>query len=135
MGLAKESRRRWWDDTAAIYGPPLAPLPDWDRPADFLADLRKASPHRVVPLAPHNNIRAAVMGSSPKAATSAELQAMHRILAAWLEEGAVGLATGLDYLPGRFAPTEEVVELCERVAQSGGVYATHMRLLDAGRMS
>jgi len=132
VGLG-DDRKRWWEDTAAIYGQPPDPLPGWDRPADFLADLTEASPTRIVPLVPHNNVRAAVMGASQAAPTATEMKAMHRIVAAWLEAGAVGLATGLDYLPGRFASTDEVAELCERVAESGGVYATHMRLLDAGR--
>jgi N-acyl-D-amino-acid deacylase len=133
VGLPNEGRRRWWEDTAAIYGPPINPLPAWDRPADFLADLTKASPTRVVAMVPHNNVRAAVMGPSRKTPTAGEMQAMQRIVAAWLDAGAVGLATGLDYLPGRFASTDEIAALCEPVAQAGGVYATHMRLLDAGR--
>jgi len=133
VGLPEGSRRRWWEDTAAIYGQPIDPLPAWDGPEDFLADLAAASPTRVVPLIPHNNVRAAVMGAAHRSPTAAEMRSMHRMVTAWLDAGAIGFATGLDYLPGRFATTDELVELCERVAESAGVYATHMRLLDAGR--
>ncbi len=133
VGLAEESSNRWWEDTAAIYGPLLDPLPRWDTPSGFLADLRKGSLSDVVPMVPHNNVRAAVMGDSQHKPGPSEMKRMHVMVADWLDAGAVGLATGLDYLPGRFSETNELVELVERVADRGGVYASHIRLLDAGR--
>jgi N-acyl-D-amino-acid deacylase len=133
VGLRDDGRLRWWEDTAAIYGPPPNPLPVWSTPAEFISDLAASSLTEVLPMIPHNNVRAAVMGDSRKAASPAEMRAMHELVDSWLDAGAVGLATGLDYLPGRFAETDEIVELCERVAEAGGVYASHIRLLDAGR--
>jgi N-acyl-D-amino-acid deacylase len=44
-----------------------------------------------------------------------------------MRDGAVGLSTGLIYLPGTFAKTEEVVELAKSAAKYGGVYASHIR--------
>jgi N-acyl-D-amino-acid deacylase len=44
-----------------------------------------------------------------------------------MKEGAVGMSTGLIYIPGTFAPTEEVVALAKVVAKNGGVYASHIR--------
>ena len=134
VGLADAARVRAWQDTAAIYGLPVEPLPAWERPADFMADLREASPTRVVPMAPHGNIRFAVMGDDPRPAGRAELRAMRELIDDWMDAGAVGLATGLDYLPGRYAGTDELIELCTHVAGRGGVYGSHLRLHDKGRM-
>jgi N-acyl-D-amino-acid deacylase len=133
VGLDATDRRRAWEDTAAIYGLPVEPLPAWDHPADFVSDLREASPTRVVPMAPHGNIRFAVMGDDPRPAGPAEMRAMRRLVDEWMDAGAVGLASGLDYLPGRYAGTEELVELCAHVAERGGVYGSHLRLHDKGR--
>lgn len=134
VGLDASHRRRYWEDTAAIYGVPLDPLPEWRQPADFIADVDAASPHRVVPLAPHGNIRAAVMGDHSGPAAPSELRAMRALIDAWMDAGAVGLASGLDYLPGRYAETDEIVALCSRVAERHGVYASHLRLHDKGRV-
>jgi N-acyl-D-amino-acid deacylase len=133
VGLDASNRLRAWEDTAAIYGMPIEPLPAWEHPADFVSDLREASPTRVVPMVPHGNLRFAVMGDDPRPAGAVELGAMRDLIDAWMDAGAVGLASGLDYLPGRYAPTEEIIELCTHVAARGGVYGSHLRLHDKGR--
>lgn len=133
VGLDPSERRRRWDDTAAVYGPPLRPLPAWDTPSDFLSALRAASPTDVIALIPQGNMRAVVMGDDPGPAGPGQRRAMRRWAEEWLDAGAVGLATGLDYLPGRFATTDELVEMCEVVRERVGVYASHLRLHDLGR--
>lgn len=75
----------------------------------------------------HNTVRRAVMGNENRAATPEELARMEALVAAAMEAGAVGLSTGLIYVPGTYAPTEEVVALARVVARYGGLYATHMR--------
>jgi N-acyl-D-amino-acid deacylase len=55
---------------------------------------------------------------------------MRELLRAALDEGAVGLSSGLEYTPGSYAATEELIDLCRVVAQRGGVYATHLRSED-----
>ena len=44
-----------------------------------------------------------------------------------MDEGAVGLSTGLDYIPSRYANAREIAALCEEIVPDGGVYVTHMR--------
>lgn len=132
VGLDATARRRQWDDLSFAYGAPLEPLPEWNRPEEYMRDMRAASPTQVVHMAPHGNIRAAVMGDHPGPASPAERQAMGELVRAWMDAGAVGLATGLDYLPGRYADTDEIVELCSRIVDRGGVYASHLRLQDLG---
>lgn len=133
VGIERAQRRRWWDDHASLYGPPPDPLPVWDAPGPFLSDVRAHSCHDVVALVPHGNVRAAVVGDRLGPATRREMAAMITLVEQWIDEGAVGLATGLDYLPGRSAATDEIVALARVVAANEGVYASHVRTLDLGR--
>ncbi|MCH8840897.1 MAG: aminoacylase, partial [Planctomycetes bacterium] len=52
---------------------------------------------------------------------------MKAVIREAMEEGAFGMSTGLDYPPGNFADTDELVELSEQVADLGGIYHTHVR--------
>jgi N-acyl-D-amino-acid deacylase len=75
----------------------------------------------------HNDVRRAAMGLDDRAPTAEEQAKMDTIVDQAMKDGAVGLSTGLEYLPGMFAKTEEIVELAKVAARYGGVYATHMR--------
>ncbi|HUG40411.1 MAG TPA: D-aminoacylase [Longimicrobiales bacterium] len=75
----------------------------------------------------HNTIRRQVMGLADRRATTGELDAMSRMVARGMGEGAFGISTGLKYLPGAFADLEEVVALSRVAADSGGFYTSHMR--------
>ena len=67
------------------------------------------------------------MGHDPRPATDDELKAMQRLVREGMDAGAVGLSTGLDYLPSRFADAREIAALCEAIVPDDGVYVTHMR--------
>ncbi|MFL5578998.1 MAG: amidohydrolase family protein [Gemmatimonadaceae bacterium] len=75
----------------------------------------------------HNTIRERVMGREDRAPTPAELERMRGMVARAMGEGAFGLSTGLRYLPGTFARTDEVVALARAAADSGGIYTSHLR--------
>lgn len=75
----------------------------------------------------HNTIRREVMGLADRAPTAAELEQMRGMVARAMSEGAWGLSTGLIYLPGTFASTDEVVALAEVAGDSGGIYTSHIR--------
>lgn len=75
----------------------------------------------------HNTLRVSAMGVADRAPTTEELQVMKDRLKACMEQGAVGLSSGLIYIPGVYSTTEEVIELCKVIKPYGGVYATHMR--------
>ena len=81
-------------------------------------------------------IREKVIGEADRAPTPEEMVRMKALVAQGMAEGAVGVSSGLQYVPGRFAATAELVELAREAARLGGLYATHMRseeekLLDA----
>lgn len=75
----------------------------------------------------HNSVRSQVMGLDNRAPTADEQAKMNGLVEQAMRDGAVGLSTGLIYLPGTFAKTEEVVELAKASAKFGGTYASHIR--------
>ncbi len=79
------------------------------------------------PLVGHGALRIAVMGVASAPANARQLQAMQSLLARMLDQGAFGMSTGLTYVPSRYAPTSELVSLCETLAARGRLYATHAR--------
>jgi N-acyl-D-amino-acid deacylase len=81
----------------------------------------------VAALIGHNDVRKAVMGRANRDATAAELQQMENIVDKAMRDGAVGLSTGLIYIPGTYTKTPEIVALAKVAAKYDGVYATHMR--------
>ncbi|MGB9905893.1 MAG: N-acyl-D-amino-acid deacylase family protein [Candidatus Saccharicenans sp.] len=78
-------------------------------------------------LAGHNTIRRQVMGMKMEKPTAEELDRMKELLRQEMAAGALGLSTGLAYLPGTYSTTEELVELASVVGQTGGFYASHIR--------
>lgn len=79
----------------------------------------------------HGAARSSVMGAQARAPTAAEMDAMSRFVRRGMEEGAIGLSTGLFYSPGTYAATDEVIELNGVAAAFGGIYDTHDRDLGA----
>jgi N-acyl-D-amino-acid deacylase len=75
----------------------------------------------------HGTTRAAVMGYASKPAGKRQLARMRRLIAESLEQGALGLSSGLCYAPGCFAKTSEIAELCRELTPTGRPYCTHMR--------
>jgi N-acyl-D-amino-acid deacylase len=75
----------------------------------------------------HNTVRREVMGTANRQATPDELKKMEGLVEKAMAEGAVGFSTGLQYVPGTYAETAEIVALARVSARRGGVYATHMR--------
>ncbi len=75
----------------------------------------------------HGSVRALVVGEEDRPPTEEELQAMRDEVDKAMREGAFGLSSGLIYPPGRFATTEEVIELAKVAARHGGIYISHMR--------
>ena len=75
----------------------------------------------------HGSVRRKVMGLGDRAPTPDELKQMEAIVEQGMKDGAVGLSTGLIYVPGTYAKTDEIVALARVAARYGGLYATHMR--------
>ncbi len=81
----------------------------------------------VASLVGHNDVRKAVMGRANRDATAEEMTRMEQLVDKAMKNGAVGLSTGLIYIPGTYTKTPEIVALAKVAANYDGVYATHMR--------
>jgi dihydroorotase/N-acyl-D-amino-acid deacylase len=72
-------------------------------------------------------VREYVVGYDDRAPTAQELEQMKKLVADAMRDGALGLSTSLQYVPARFAKTDELIELAKVARQYGGIYATHQR--------
>lgn len=75
----------------------------------------------------HNTVRRAVLGEYQRDPTAEEQLQMEQLVEKAMQDGAVGLSTGLIYVPGTYSKTEEVVGLAKAASKFGGVYASHIR--------
>ncbi|HEK4626256.1 D-aminoacylase [Clostridioides difficile] len=78
-------------------------------------------------LVPHGNVRMEAMGLEDRPATKEEIQKMCEITERELKAGAIGLSTGLIYIPCAYSLTEEIIEICKVVAKYDGVFVVHQR--------
>ncbi len=75
----------------------------------------------------HGDIRAAIVGSNDVQPTADQLKQMKALLKYTIEQGSMGMSTGLEYAPGSYALEHELTELCKVIAECDALYATHMR--------
>ncbi len=115
----------------AVNGSWPAPTPPPATIADLLASYDGTTAINVGALVPHGNLRFDAVGSGDQPAAPIHVDQMQVALAAALDEGALGLSSGLDYLPGRFADAAELAQLCAVAARYGVPYVTHMRGYEA----
>jgi dihydroorotase/N-acyl-D-amino-acid deacylase len=111
--------------TTVIEGPdgsspvPLAP---------FLAQLdRLPKSVNIGSFIGQGSIRSAVVGSANRAATADEIARMQAMVEQGMRDGALGLSTGLFYVPGTFTPTSEVIALAKVAGRLGGIHTSHQR--------
>ena len=96
--------------------------------AEFLGRVRSTpTAVNVATLVGHGSVRRKVMKLEDRAPTADEMKQMETVVDQAMLDGAVGLSTGLIYVPGTYAKTDEIVGLAKVVARHGGLYATHMR--------
>ncbi len=93
---------------------------------------KEGIPINMIPLVGHSILRVNVMGLDNREPTTEELQEMKDLLEVEMQQGAFGLSTGLDYPPGSFAKTYEIIELCKVASKYNGIYASHFRGLAFG---
>src|SRR5262245_35037797 len=118
--------RRYTAGFSGLY----EPSQPWHSLGDYLDRLNRRCALNVACLVPNGNVRMEVMGLETRPPAADELKRMRRLVREAMEQGAVGLSSGLDYIPSRYAETAELSALCEEIAPFGGVYVTHMRRYD-----
>ena len=113
--------------TAGFNGDPPEVESPWKTVEEYLTRFDRTTAINVAYLIPNGNVRMEVMGLDPRPATDVEIERMKLLVHQGMEAGAIGLSTGLDYIPSRYADVREIAALCEAIAPFGGVYVTHMR--------
>ena len=104
------------------------PLPgQWSTVEQYLKMFDRKVAVNIAYILGNSPVRIDAIGWDDKPATQADIANMKAMIREAMEEGAVGLSTGLDYPPGNFADTDEIVELSKQVAEMGGIYHTHVR--------
>lgn len=112
-------------------GPSPEGEPCWEHFADFLQAMQDRRPGlNVAALVGHGALRQMVMPGALRPASADELRDMSALLDQCLEEGAIGLSSGLEYVPGLCAERAELTHLCGRAAHRGALYTTHVRNRD-----
>jgi len=81
----------------------------------------------VVYLVGFGDMKREVMGREPRAANLEEIEEMKSLLEQAMKEGAWGMSTGLEFIPDRYASTEEVISVAKILREFGGIYTSHMR--------
>jgi N-acyl-D-amino-acid deacylase len=101
---------------------------DWRTLAEYFKRLEKqGSGVNLGTFVGATQVREYVIGYDDRPPTSQELDQMKKLVAEAMRDGALGLSTSLQYVPARFAKTDELVELAKVAHQYGGIYATHQR--------
>lgn len=101
---------------------------NWKNIAEFYSRLEKAKISiNYASFTGHGNLRAFIVGKDDVVPTPDQMREMKNVLAKSIEMGSLGLSTGLEYSPGSYAKTDELIELSKIVGNKNGVYATHMR--------
>ncbi len=102
---------------------------DWTTLGDYFKRLDERT-HPALNIASFvgaGGLRNYVIGKEERAATAQELEQMKSLVAQAMEQGALGVSTSLQYVPDRFATTDEIVALAGVAARYGGIYITHQR--------
>jgi len=101
---------------------------NWSRMAEYMRRIeRRGISLNIALLIPHGTLRACVIGFENRKPAEKEMKEMKALADQCMREGAFGMCTGLRYVPGSYAETDEVVDLLKVIRKYGGFYASHVR--------
>ncbi|MGH1435311.1 MAG: N-acyl-D-amino-acid deacylase family protein [Lewinella sp.] len=101
---------------------------NWTTLGEYLQFMeRKGVSTNITSFVGNGTLRQHVIGYENRPASPAEMEAMKKLLATAMKEGAVGLSSSLLYAPSRYADTQELIELAKVAAEYGGIYISHIR--------
>jgi N-acyl-D-amino-acid deacylase len=123
----QHTAREWMFYLRAINGLRMEEYTGWETIGDYMALLEGRTVQNVATHVPYANVRSLAMGFGRRAPDDSEIDFMKAHVRFGMEEGAVGVSTGLDYPSECFATTDEIAEVCEAMSPGGGLYVTHVR--------
>ncbi|UQS24239.1 D-aminoacylase [Amycolatopsis thermalba] len=107
---------------------------NWRSVGEYLDRLDRGIAVNAAYLVPQGTVRMLAVGFGDRPPSESELDRMRELVATGLDEGAVGMSSGLTYTPGMYADDDELVALCEVVGARGGYYSPHHRSYGAGAL-
>ncbi len=123
---SQDDFRRFVEINSGLDGNP--PLPgSWSTVEQYLNMFDRKSAVNIAYILGNSPVRIDAIGWESTPATESDIANMKAMIRESMEEGAIGMSTGLDYPPGGYASTDELVELSKQVAELGGIYHTHVR--------
>jgi N-acyl-D-amino-acid deacylase len=121
--LTEKMRAAWSENLKSNYGVEI----DWRDFAGYFQRLQKSGLiTNVASMVGQGALREYVVGEDNRPATSEEIEKMKALAREAFQQGAYGISSGLEYTPGSFASTEEIIEVCKAM-DGRGIYSTHMR--------
>jgi N-acyl-D-amino-acid deacylase len=119
--------REWLFYLRPLNGLRMDEYTGWQTVGEYMALLDRRTVQNVATHVPYANVRALAMGFGRRAPDDTEIDLMKAHVRFGMEEGAVGVSTGLDYVGQCFATTAEIAEVCAAMAPRRGLYVTHVR--------
>ncbi len=125
--VTPHTARDWIFYLKALNGLGLADYSGWESLEDYLNLLDGRTVQNVISHIPYANIRANVRGWGRGAVDDFQMRQIKAAIVEGMEQGGVGLSTGLDYICQCFSTTDELADACTAMAPAGGLYVTHVR--------
>ncbi|MBT6156670.1 MAG: D-aminoacylase [Planctomycetaceae bacterium] len=122
-----QTAKEWIFYLKALDGLQLSDYEGWESLGEFMQCLEGRNVQNAATHVPYANVRSLACGFGRGSVDDYQMRQIKDAVRQGMEQGAVGLSTGLDYIVQCFADTDELVEVCKVVAEFGGLYATHMR--------
>ncbi len=122
-----QTAKEWLFYLRALDGLQLSDYEGWQSLGEFLDCLSGRNVQNAATHIPYANVRSLACGFGRGSVDDFQMRQIKSLVRQGMEQGAVGLSTGLDYIVQCFATTDELAEVCEVVAEYGGLYATHIR--------
>ena len=117
----------WLFYLRALNGLRMDEYRGWRSLSEYMQQIDGRNVQNAAMHVPFANVRALACGFGPRIADDVQIQQMQSEIRDGMEQGAVGLSTGLDYIVQCYATTEELIQVCSVMSDYGGVYVTHVR--------
>jgi N-acyl-D-amino-acid deacylase len=122
-----QTAREWLFYLRALDGLRIDEYQGWSTVGEFMECLDGQSAQNAAAHVPYANVRSLACGFGRGAVDDFQMRSIRAAIIEGMEEGAVGLSTGLDYIVQCFSTTDELVEACSALVEFDGLYVTHMR--------
>ena len=125
--VTPETAVEWIHYLRSINGLQIEDYDGWRTIAEYMGRIAGRTSQNAIAHIPYANVRTMAMGWRRGVPDDAEMGMIQMEIRRAMEEGAVGLSTGLDYVAQKFSSTDELVAACKVMAPFGGLYVTHVR--------